>query len=59
MTPAARAWRRFLLNRGAVVGGAMVLAVVGLALIAPWVAGDPLRPDIDHGLSTLGAPLSL
>ncbi len=57
MTPGQRAWRRFLANRGAVVGGAMVLAVIALALLGPWITGDPLKPDIDGGLTALGAPL--
>jgi ABC-type dipeptide/oligopeptide/nickel transport system permease subunit len=57
MTPAARAWQRFVANRGAVVGGAMVLAIVLVAVLAPWIAGDPITPHIDHGLTALGAPL--
>src|SRR6185437_15358540 len=57
MHPAARAWRRFVANRGAVVGGAMVLAMVLVAVLAPWIAGDPITPHIDSGLTKLGAPL--
>src|SRR5688500_323432 len=48
--------RRFLGNRAAVVGAAIALAVLGVALLAPLVAGDPVRPDIEHGLTELGAP---
>jgi peptide/nickel transport system permease protein len=51
------AWRRFVANRGAIVGAVMVLAILALAILGPWIAGDPLRPDIDHGLTRLGAPL--
>jgi peptide/nickel transport system permease protein len=57
VTPARRAWLRFVANRGAVVGAIMVGAVVLLAIAGPWLAGDPLRPDIDGGLTALGAPL--
>ena len=57
LTPRARAWRRFRANRGALVGGAIVLVIVGIAVLSPWIAGDPIQPHIDHGLSPLGAPL--
>jgi peptide/nickel transport system permease protein len=57
MSPAARAWRRFVANRGAMVGAVLVAAIVALAVAGPWLAGDPLRPDIDRGLTPLGAPL--
>jgi ABC-type dipeptide/oligopeptide/nickel transport system permease subunit len=49
-----RALRRFLANRGAVVGAAMVVALMVFALLPH---GDPLAPHIDRGLSALGAPL--
>lgn len=49
-----RALRRFLANRGAVVGAALVLLLLVLALLPH---GDPLAPHIDQGLSRLGAPL--
>jgi ABC-type dipeptide/oligopeptide/nickel transport system permease subunit len=48
---------RFLRNRSAVVGLAIVLALLALALLAPWLTGDPAAQDIDHGLSPRGAPL--
>jgi ABC-type dipeptide/oligopeptide/nickel transport system permease subunit len=47
--------RRFLADRGAVVGAVLVMMLLVLAL---WPHGDPVRPDIDHGLSALGAPLA-
>jgi ABC-type dipeptide/oligopeptide/nickel transport system permease subunit len=47
--------RRFLADRGAVVGAVLVMMLFALAL---WPHGDPVRPDIDHGLSALGAPLA-
>jgi peptide/nickel transport system permease protein len=41
--PWRRAWRRLLLRRGALLGGAVVLAFVALALLAPWLAPqDPI-----------------
>jgi ABC-type dipeptide/oligopeptide/nickel transport system permease subunit len=46
--------RRFLANRGAVVGAVLAMVVLVLAV---WPHGDPIGPDIDHGLSPLGAPL--
>ena len=49
-----RALRRFLASRGAVVGAALVLLLLVLALLPH---GDALSPHIDHGLSKLGAPL--
>jgi ABC-type dipeptide/oligopeptide/nickel transport system permease subunit len=53
-----RAGRRFVANRGAVVGALLVLGVLCIALIAPVVsARDPLTGDVEHGLSVLGAPL--
>jgi ABC-type antimicrobial peptide transport system permease subunit len=41
--PWPRAWRRLMRRRGAMLGLAIVLAFVVLALFAPWIA--PLRPD--------------
>jgi peptide/nickel transport system permease protein len=52
------AGRRFVASRGAVVGALLVLCVLGIAVVAPAMsARDPLRGDIEHGLSELGAPL--
>ena len=56
-SPRQRAWRRFAANRGALVGGAIALALIALAIVGPYLTGDPHAPDIDHGLSALGAPL--
>lgn len=44
-------------NRGAVAGAILGVLLVTVALLAPWLAGDPIARDIDHGLSALGAPL--
>ena len=45
-------------HRGAVVGAILVLVLVGIAVLGPHlVAKDPLARDIDHGLTTMGAPL--
>lgn len=57
MSPWLRAWRRFVANRGAVAGGVMVGLIVLLAILAPWIAGDPITPHIDGGLTRLGAPI--
>jgi len=54
----SRARRRFVANRGAVVGVVLVICLVGVALLAPALsAKDPLISDVEHGLSELGAPL--
>lgn len=45
-------------NRAAVVGAVVIAALVGVAILAPWLGQDPLAHDIEHGLSPLGAPLS-
>jgi len=53
-----RALRRFAANRGALVGAALVALVVAIAVLAPVIGGrDPVAADIDHGLTTMGAPL--
>lgn len=49
--------RRFLANRGAVVGAILVLVLVLTAMVGPLVAMDPFARDLDHGLTELGAPL--
>jgi peptide/nickel transport system permease protein len=54
----SRAVRRFLSNRGAVVGVLLVCILLAIAVFRPWITShDPIAPDIDHGLSELGAPL--
>jgi peptide/nickel transport system permease protein len=50
--------RRFMANRGAMVGAAVAVTLVALAVLAPVLsAKDPLVSDVDHGLTALGAPL--
>lgn len=49
--------RRFAENRGAVVGGILVVVLVALALVGPALTKDPIARDIDHGLTEVGAPL--
>ncbi len=39
------------------VGLIMALAIVAVALLAPWIAGDPAAQDIDGGLTVRGAPM--
>lgn len=42
----SRAARRFLKNRGALLGAALVLIFVAVALLAPWLTPyDPVKPD--------------
>ncbi len=49
---------RFLANRGAVVGAVLVALLLALAVFAPLLERrDPIALDIDHGLTSLGAPL--
>jgi ABC-type dipeptide/oligopeptide/nickel transport system permease subunit len=55
----SRAARRFVANRGAVVGAAIVMVLLIVALARPWIASkDPVASDIDSGLSAAGAPLA-
>lgn len=50
-------WRRFRRDRAAVVGGLIVLAVIGCALLAPFLAPvDPLKQDAAGRLQPIGAP---
>jgi len=53
-----RAWRRFLGNRGARMGMAIVLFLVLLAALGPVALGlDPLMSDFDRGRGQEGEPL--
>ncbi len=36
----------------------IAIGVLLIAIVGPWVTGDPLARDLDHGLSPLGAPRS-
>lgn len=53
MLPPRRAGRR-----PAVVGAVLLGAVVAIAVLAPLIAGDPVRPDLEHGLDPAGLPRS-
>jgi peptide/nickel transport system permease protein len=54
----SRAARRFMANRGAVVGTLLICILLAIAIVGPLLTThDPLAGDIDHGLTTLGAPL--
>lgn len=44
-------------NWGALAGGALLALLLGIALIGPHLVGDPIARDIEHGLSSMGAPL--
>jgi peptide/nickel transport system permease protein len=58
MLPRMSRARRFMANRGAMVGAALAIALVALAVLAPVLsAKDPLVSDVDNGLTALGAPL--
>ncbi len=62
LSPGRRAWRRLRRRRGAVFGGAVILAMVALALLAPLIAPyDPIAtswsavrkaPSAAHWLGT-------
>lgn len=55
----SRASKRFLRNRGAVVGACLAVVVVLAALFAPLLAPhDPLRSYYETGLTALGAPVA-
>ena len=44
--PWQRAWRRLLRRRGALIGLAVVLGFIAMAVFAPWIAGqDPIATD--------------
>lgn len=45
-------------SRRLAIGIAWVGALLLIAVIGPWLAADPIAPDIDRGLTELGAPLS-
>ena len=58
MLPRMSRARRFMANRGAMVGAAVAVTLVALAVLAPVLsAKDPLVSDVDNGLTALGAPL--
>lgn len=44
-------------NWGALAGGVLLVLLVGIATVGPHLVGDPIARDIDHGLSSMGAPL--
>lgn len=49
--------QRFLRNRAACVGGALVASLGAVALIGPWlVSADPNVSDFVHGQAALGMP---
>lgn len=45
-------------RRPVVVGAALLGVVVLIAVLAPLIAGDPVRPDLEHGLDRSGLPLA-
>src|SRR5262249_20564221 len=48
---------RLLRDPGAVVGLALIVALVGMALLAPWLAPHDPKFLFDDGTSDSGAPL--
>ncbi len=58
MAGRAKAGARFLTNRSARLGGAIVAALVAFALLGPLAAPHgPLESDFVHGLAADGAPV--
>jgi ABC-type dipeptide/oligopeptide/nickel transport system permease subunit len=56
---ARRIARRLLAHRGAAVGAILAVALVAIAAVGPAITShDPEAVDVDHGLSTRGAPRS-
>ena len=53
MLPPRRAGRRPVVICAVLLG-----AVVAIAVLAPLIAGDPVRPDLEHGLDPAGLPRS-
>lgn len=49
--------RRYVADRAAAVGLALVAALVATAVVGPLLTADPLARDLDHGLTARGAPL--
>ncbi|MGE0870809.1 MAG: ABC transporter permease [Kofleriaceae bacterium] len=49
--------RRFAGNRSAMVGALLVIGLVVMSLLGVAPPHDPLVPDIQHGLTEIGAPL--
>ena len=46
LSPAQRAWRRLLRRRGAMVGLAVILFFIALAVLAPYISPyDPLKTN--------------
>ena len=52
--PAHPGLRRFLRHRGAVTGSVLLLALIGMALTAPWLA--PYDPILQDQRASLRAP---
>lgn len=52
-----RAARGWLDNRTAVIGAALVVALLAIALVGPQFIQSPFALDIDDGLTELGAPI--
>ena len=52
--PAHPGLRRFLRHRGAVTGSVLLLALIGMALAAPWLA--PYDPILQDQRASLRAP---
>jgi len=51
------AWRRLRRDKLALLGAALVLALVAVALLAPLIAPYPPAFEDPNGLTTIGAPL--
>lgn len=57
MAAVPRVLRRLASNRPLTAGVLALVALLSLAWIIPAFRPDPNRPDVEHGLSEMGAPL--
>jgi peptide/nickel transport system permease protein len=51
----SRIVRRFFRDPGTVLGSALAIVLIVLALITPWITGDPLKQDTKQRLQPPGA----
>jgi ABC-type dipeptide/oligopeptide/nickel transport system permease subunit len=50
-------WNALRSQPAALAGSILAILLIGLAVVGPWLAGDPARVDVEGGLTELGAPL--
>lgn len=54
-TNRSRMVRRFFRDPGTILGSALAIVLISLALITPWITGDPLKQDTKQRLQAPGA----